>query len=89
LHTALKKSLEQRFHTEQQHILEFIEKSVFFSEIANVVSLDFAKSIVRRSKVYTITGKKKLYQKGDKLDMIFMPLHGNILTNRDSINLKS
>ncbi len=78
LQSALQKSPENRFQPQQQALIEFIQKSNFFSQISEYVSAEFAKNIVKKSRVYEFHGKKQIYQKGEKLNIVFMPLLGNI-----------
>ena len=82
LQAALQKPVEQRYNTEQHAISQFMQRSSFFNELSELVSPDFARNIIRKSKIYCVQGKKKLYLKGEKMNIIFMPLMGPIYIHR-------
>ncbi len=76
LQAALKKSFENRHHNDHQIIQTFIQTSPFFKELQQHFSTELARNIVKRGKIYTINGNRTIYEKGDRMTRILMPLVG-------------
>lgn len=76
LQASLKKSFENRHHNDHQNIQTFIHASPFFKELQLCFSVELAKNIVKRGKIYTVNGNRTIYEKGDRMMRILMPLVG-------------
>lgn len=61
-----------------------MQLSPFFKELQQHFSLDFTKNIIKRGKVYTLNGSKTIYEKGDRMMRIMMPLFGHFFTKNDN-----
>jgi len=61
-----------------------MQLSPFFKELQQHFSVDFAKNIIKRGKVCTLNGNKTIYEKGDRMMRILMPLVGHFFTRNDN-----
>jgi hypothetical protein len=77
LQPVLAKSIENRHHHDQVVIQNFILLSPFFKELQLRFSHEFAKNIVKRGKIYCINGKRCIFEEGERMMRLLMPLVGN------------
>jgi hypothetical protein len=82
LQPALQKPHDHRNHADQTAIHGFLELSPYFKQLAVQVSQEIARDIVRASKVYVVQGRKRIFEKGDRLQRMILPLLGNFFTNQ-------
>lgn len=82
LQSALQKPHDHRNHADQTAIHTFLELSPYFKQLAVQVSHEIARDIVRASKVYVVQGRKRIFEKGDRLQRMILPLLGNFFTSK-------
>lgn len=60
LQSTLQKKIEVRTPQDIQTINNFVLISPFFTQLAEEVSADFSRNIVKQSKIFTLNGSKRL-----------------------------
>lgn len=77
--------MEARTPHDIQCINNFVQISPFFSELGLEVSTEFSRNIVKQSKIFTLKGSKKLQQKGERIQMVYMILKGEFYMREDEV----